>query len=481
MTELQSNAAYHLYQNPLYPSSDVVLPPYFMYGIETRTFWCTIYGSSIPFKVSLRANADVGDLKEEVQKKKKALRDHDTSNLVLWKLNDSEPVTPEDSLWQRIRKRGGMETFAKKLTDPTQEMSTLFPQSQLPLKNHVCILVELPSNDSRSWLAVVHHKLWGEHDFFGKIFRTANLTEHHFKELQDLLDKENPGRTSDLYVAKDVLAKKADFLRENSKPLDIDFGDGLVPRLVFNATQPVVDNSGVADDNDGAVADDNDDAVAVADDNDDAVADDDDNAMDIDLNHGYAGSHTDHLSKEAKAIFPYTIRYIDLTGLNLEKKFRAPLLMLFRNEWGAMIDIFNKETPQKGIEGSAVITGQPGIGKTCLLYSILILCMIRGQQFVFQDVHGKVFIINDTGVNTSEDARAVSDDEVLTLVDADDKRYEPEEYLMNDSKHRILLASSPRSRKDRRWLKQFADADAVFTMEPWSRKEFVVASFVCSA
>ena len=46
------------------------------------------------------------------------------------------------------------------------------------------------------------------------------------------------GRTSDLYVAKDVLAKKADFLREKSKPLEIDFGNGLVLRLVFDATQP---------------------------------------------------------------------------------------------------------------------------------------------------------------------------------------------------------------------------------------------------
>ena len=191
-------------------------------------------------------------------------------------------------------------------------------------------------DNSRSWLAVIHHKLWGEREFFGKIFRTANLTEHHFKELQDLLDKDNPGRTSDLYVAKDVLARKADFLREKSEPLEIDFGDGLVPRLVFDATQSP--SSGVVDNDD------------VADDDNDAVADDDD------------GSHTDHLSKEAKAIFPYTIRYVDLTALDL-KNLSVPLLMLFRNEWGTMIDIFNKRTHRKGIRGSAVFTGQPGIGK----------------------------------------------------------------------------------------------------------------------
>ena len=36
-------------------------------------------------------------------------------------------------------------------------------------------------------------------------------------------------------------------------------------------------------------------------------------------------------------------------------------LMLFRNEWGTMIDLFNER--EKGIRGSAVFTGQPGIGE----------------------------------------------------------------------------------------------------------------------
>ena len=203
--------------------------------------------------------------------------------------------------------------------------------------------------DTRSWLAVIHTKLWDKHKSFGDIFRTATLTKHDFNELQVRLDEQNPERISDTYVAKNVLATKSAFLRIKSTPLSTGFGDGLVPRLVFDATQPA--SSGVVDNDD------------VADDDNDAVADDDDDAMDIDPNHGYAGSHMDHLSKEDKAIFPYTIRYVDLTALNLQDDFRAPLLMLFRNEWGTMIDIFNKRTHRKGIRGSAVFTGQPGIGK----------------------------------------------------------------------------------------------------------------------
>jgi len=135
-------------------------------------------------------------------------------------------------------------------------------------------------------------------------------------------------------VAKDVLANKPDFLRKKSEPLKTDFGDGLAPRLVFDATQPpsssVVGSDAVSYDDDG------------------------DDAMGIDPNHGY------HLSNEATAIFPYTIRYVDLTVLNLKNDLRVPLLMLFRNEWGSMIDIFNKRTD---IRRSAIFTGQPGIGE----------------------------------------------------------------------------------------------------------------------
>ena len=35
--------------------------------------------------------------------------------------------------------------------------------------------------------------------------------------------------------------------------------------------------------------------------------------------------------------------------------------MLFRDQWGNMIDIFNKR--KKGMHGSAIFSGQPGIGE----------------------------------------------------------------------------------------------------------------------
>jgi hypothetical protein len=177
------------------------------------------------------------------------------------------------------------------------------------------------------------------------------VTKGDFTELQDLLDALNPERNSDEYVSQDVLATKSAFLRERSTGLDPDLVDGLVPRPVLGPCQPpssdVVDKDGVVGDDD--VVDDDDDVV----DNDDVVMDDDDAAMDID-------SDT-HLPNEAAAIFPYTIRYVDLTVLQSKEKLRVPRLMLFRNEWGNMIDIFNER--EKGTGGSALFSGQPGIGE----------------------------------------------------------------------------------------------------------------------
>ena len=58
-----------------------------MYGMEIRTLWCAVYGSSIVFKKSVHPDADVDDLKEKIQGKKGALRDHDASKLVLCKVS----------------------------------------------------------------------------------------------------------------------------------------------------------------------------------------------------------------------------------------------------------------------------------------------------------------------------------------------------------------------------------------------------------
>ena len=78
-------------------------------------------------------------------------------------------------------------------------------------------------------------------------------------------------------------------------------------------------------------------------------------AMDIDVNDAT------YLSEGSTAIFPCTIRYMDLTFLELKHLNRVPHLMLIHDKWRAVIHIFNKM--RRGIQGSTAFTGQSGTGE----------------------------------------------------------------------------------------------------------------------
>ena len=81
-------------------------------------------------------------------------------------------------------------------------------------------------------------------------------------------------------------------------------------------------------------------------------------------------------------------------------------------------------------------------------------------------MRGEVFIINDT-VCSAKDAPKVWEDvdDVLTLIDDDGHECKPNRCLFNP-KYRILLTSSSRDRKDRKWLvNQVGHENAAFVME----------------
>ena len=184
-----------------------------------------------------------------------------------------------------------------------------------------------------------------------------------------------------------VLAIKSDFLRSRSVntaahfPKDDAASHGqLVPKLDFNKSNdlaPITADIAGADD-DGVDTDVMDtDAIGA-----DAV---NTNPLDggAEPNHT-SGVHTDavdadfsvepdphspsyydtnmaFLSDRSAAVLPCTIRYMDLTILKLKDLNRVPQVMLIRDDWEAVVDIFNSR--QKGILGSTTITGQPGIGE----------------------------------------------------------------------------------------------------------------------
>ena len=81
------------------------------------------------------------------------------------------------------------------------------------------------------------------------------------------------------------------------------------------------------------------------------------------------------------------------------------------------------------------------------------------------------------------DRQAISEGvtDILALVGADAKSRGPNEDLFKVRNLRILLTSLLRERDDRKWLThRVQDLHTAFMKKPWSREEFVVASFVYS-
>jgi hypothetical protein len=217
--------------------------------------------------------------------------------------------------------------------------------------------------------------LWGRADLFHEVFRAVDLTKEDFIELQSNLHNLHPSRNHKNYVAEDVLETKMTFLqsRTATRPLTIAT-DSLVPKVVFYTPEgPVTDPMDVDVDvnsekiikqqedreNNSIDEDENDvaDEDVDGDENDDGEEDDDGDEND----KSYIDEDAAVLSHGPTAVFPYTIRYMDLTCLNLQHFERVSKVLLIRDEWNALVDIFNKRTT--GIRGGALWTGQPGIGK----------------------------------------------------------------------------------------------------------------------
>ena len=174
-------------------------------------------------------------------------------------------------------------------------------------------------------------------------------------------------------MAQNVLAAKLEFLKTRTDICPAHLGavsdsSRLVSKLVDTADNNPIDGNmddgtDDGDVNDSADMDDSADVDDGADDDSMNIDSTDHDLMNADTNHDHSHIHVDaaYLSKGITPILPCTIQYMDLTPLQLEHPIRVPHVMLLRNEWSDMIDIFNKR--KQGIRGGAVFTGQPGIGE----------------------------------------------------------------------------------------------------------------------
>jgi len=228
------------------------------------------------------------------------------------------------------------------------------------------------------WLDELHDKLWGRADLFHQVFRAVDLTKDDFVELQSDLHHLNPSRNCKSYISKKFLETKMNLLRSRTatRPLTITT-DTLVPKVVLQASEGVIPANAMyvnddtnleriikrqEDHKDKGIDDEN--AKGDVDD-DDAKGDENDQhseSENVDEDDKlYIDEDAAMLSQGPTPVLPCTIRFMDLTCLNLQHFDRMPQVLLIRDEWDAVIDIFNQR--RTGKRGGAILTGQPGIGK----------------------------------------------------------------------------------------------------------------------
>jgi hypothetical protein len=204
----------------------------------------------------------------------------------------------------------------------------------------------------------LHGKLWGWVDLFHQVFRCVTLTSGDFVDLQNQLHSLQPSRNHGHYAATNVAER-----RPSHSPKGPTSGDFVVVDIDSDM-QDAAD--GMKDEHEGGDKDNEDNDCEDTDNesNDDKDDKDCEDTDEHDGDHGDKGEDATTrsyiaaaatLSRGSNAVFPCTIRYMDLTFLNLEFFDRVSQILLIRDEWDAVVDIFNERTTGK--HGSAIFPG----------------------------------------------------------------------------------------------------------------------------
>jgi hypothetical protein len=167
--------------------------------------------------------------------------------------------------------------------------------------------------DDVPWLTELHSRIWSREDLKPTLFRQVEVTRAHYDTLQECLNRKYPDRNSKEYDGRshNVLSDKLDSLKRSTpaEPLSLQHPD--------------------------------DDADSEANNKDDP---------------------------EVKSLFPFTLRYLDLSSLELKNESdRFPLPLLCRQEYDCISKLINK-SPRSG-HGSVIVSGQPGTGEVLVSLS----------------------------------------------------------------------------------------------------------------
>ena len=173
-----------------------------------------------------------------------------------------------------------------------------------PLPWDVAITHRLP------WLAELHTEIWSCKELKRQLFRKVKVTQADYTALQERLNELHLDRDSPNYdgTSDDVLNAKLEFLRS-------------LPQLDY----------------------------------------DDDEDLELSDNVGDSEASNDD-DPGFKSLFPFTIRFLDLSTLKLKATVphRLPLPLLVRQEYKYISELIKKE--QKNAT-SMIVSGQPGIGE----------------------------------------------------------------------------------------------------------------------
>jgi len=251
-----------------------------------------------------------------------------TNDQPLWdtrKISDVWPQPPSDdplqlhayvSLPTNVVSPTGEYSRFVRYPEPGQRELVPAPQDLSPLERWH--LVDYP------WLEEVRSKVWKKKQLERDLFREVKVTQAHYTELQERLNEQHPDRDSPEYDGRkhDVRNVKLDVLR-------------LIPGKGFSPRHP-----------------DNEDR----DDDDPEASNNDAPEMDV---GGPGASNEDGC--EINSLFPFTLRFLDLTTLGLKntpKRLPSPLFL--RQEYDDISALIEAE---RRIKDPVVVSGQPGTGK----------------------------------------------------------------------------------------------------------------------
>ncbi|TFK71524.1 hypothetical protein BDN72DRAFT_431671 [Pluteus cervinus] len=435
---------------------------------------------NVPFRIEVSPDTVVEDLKEHVI--------HDqglncrTWQIILWKLNHPTPAEklhPDQNMMQIAVKMFPPQTLGYYFSEkPSQDCIQIVVEPLVT--NHISFIshdnnpqaslkgshedsqaegnvnTNFVTSRTHRFLDTIHSRLWGKKDLESKIFRHVFLTPSDYDEAQSLLQ---PARRLSL-TFRDIFPIQSALLNTRPSPQShhtisqadhggMDFPHNIISMDLENKNEDMVDDKemGVP-------------ALNI-----------DPYPLNVDISSQV--SIPLEVAEGLKLVLPRRISYMDLSAFEFPYYSRLPRLTFIPDTWDEMTRLIDAR-PQ-GPNGSVVVTGQAGTGKTCYVHFKLIKRIIDGQTTVFQDIHGGVYVIENgvQRVDLQTESPLVLGEGAIALVDGDGDVCTPHPLIVN-AKLPIIVTSTPETRANS-WRTALSgmrnddvDADPAVIMGGWT-------------